>query len=126
MNTPDRQTVILASLLGVSGVLMAAAGSHWIPDMEDAGRYHRWQAANFMHFGHALALLALSVIPASQTSWAYRLTGWSWAIGVILFSGTIYAALWLPDISTRLAPAGGMLLMLGWLALLVPPLRSGR
>ena len=53
------------------------------------------------------------------------LTGWALVVGVVLFSGSIYAARagWITS-AGRLAPAGGTLVILSWLVFALNCLRS--
>lgn len=99
---------------GVS-VGLGAYASHGLDG--DAAR--RVGLAALFAFGHGLALLLLA--PAAGTR--LRSVGLSsLAVGVLLFSGSLLAAVFL-SAPTVLAPAGGVLLMLGWLALAADALR---
>ena len=121
----DRWILLAAALLGLSGLVIAAAGSHMAPGLEDFGRYRSWQSANTMHLVHALALLFLSsrylVSPAKLIGLSALFMG----SGVLLFSGSIYLSqLDMVAGATRVAPAGGVLMMAGWLILAVHAIRS--
>ena len=120
-----RQALLLGAVFGATGVIAGAFGAHALrtrigPDelaiFETAARYQMY---------HAIALVALArwldqgVRPAIE--WAARLFG----LGVVIFSGTLYAlalsgASWLGAIT----PVGGLLLILGWLALASAALRG--
>jgi len=114
----SRQAQLLAGLLGFTAVIMAAVGSHLVtlPGQEAAMR--SWQAANHMHLLHSVALLALSALSRNEALPLLRWAAWSWAGGVILFSGSIYVELLLnlPG-NGGIAPVGGSLLILGWVLL---------
>lgn len=99
---------------GVS-VGLGAYASHGLDG--DAAR--RVGLAALFAFGHGLALLLLA--PAAHTR--LRTAGLSGlALGVALFSGSLLAAVFL-SAPTALAPTGGVLLMLGWLAVAADALR---
>lgn len=71
-------------------------------------------------FGHGLALLLLA--PAATTR--PRMAGLSsLALGLLLFSGSLLAAVFL-SAPTVLAPTGGLLLMLGWLVIAADSVRG--
>lgn len=70
-------------------------------------------------FGHGVALLLLAPAAGARLRTAALC---SLALGVLLFSGSLLAAVFL-SAPTVLAPTGGMLMMLGWLALAADALR---
>jgi uncharacterized membrane protein YgdD (TMEM256/DUF423 family) len=99
---------------GIS-VGLGAYASHGLDG--DAAR--RVGLAALFAFGHGLALLLLA--PAAPAP--LRTAGLSGlALGVLLFSGSLLAAVFL-SAPTALAPTGGLLLMLGWLAIAADALR---
>jgi uncharacterized membrane protein YgdD (TMEM256/DUF423 family) len=114
----------LGAMAGLTGVAMAAAVAHGLPDRLDAAALQMVRNAVQMQGWHALALVLCGV-------WASRgapgLVGWAagaFALGLVLFCGAVYA---LALAGTRLpavAPLGGLLLMLGWALLGVAALRA--
>ncbi len=69
---------------------------------------------------HALALLAVAWLIQQGPSGAGQAAGWCFQIGIVLFSGTLYAlALGGPKWLGMITPLGGTLFILGWLALAV-------
>jgi uncharacterized membrane protein YgdD (TMEM256/DUF423 family) len=75
---------------------------------------------------HALALIAVALLSASGGrigTWAQRslaVSGWCFLAGVLLFPGSLYVlAAGAPPAWGSLAPMGGTLLIIGWLALLL-------
>ena len=59
------------------------------------------------------------------TGWAARSARWALLAGMVLFCGTIYAKYLLSfSQAVALAPAGGTLLMAGWLLLAFSRLRD--
>lgn len=104
---------VLAGLFGLSSVALGAYGRHAIADPYIAELY---EIGTHYQITHALALLAVAVLmhllPAGR-----RLTaaGLCFAVGIVLFCGTLYLA---PvAMITGAAPAGGWLMMLGWVLL---------
>ena len=106
----------LAALVGASGVAIGAGGAHalrsqivpeYLPTFETGVRYH---------LIHAVALLALAL---SGDREHIALPAWLFTVGVLLFSGSLYAlALGAPTHIGLVTPFGGVALLLGWLALL--------
>ena len=110
---------ILLGFLGLSAVALGAYGSH-AAAFADTGAQAVFETAVHYHFAHlpglGLAALIGSVAPALA-----RRAGIAWVLflaGLLLFCGSLYIrALGLADITNPLAPAGGFLLMAGWVAL---------
>lgn len=106
-----RALMLVAGLLGATGVAMAAVGAHVA-----GGDDRSWQAASLIHLTHAPAILLIGL--ASER---FPRAGWRWpgglmVIGVVLFSGSIYrAGLLQLDGAGPLAPTGGASLILAWL-----------
>jgi uncharacterized membrane protein YgdD (TMEM256/DUF423 family) len=79
---------------------------------------------------HALALLAVAGIAARGTGGsanavaAANVAGWAFAVGILLFSGSLYA-LCLTGISKlgAITPFGGVAFLIGWVALAVAAFR---
>src|SRR4249919_1926761 len=88
---------------------MAVALGAYASHVAQAQDGKRLALAALFAFGHGLALIVLG-------SRASRLAPWSMscsALGLIAFSGSLAAVVFF-GASTILAPAGGVLLMLGW------------
>ncbi len=106
--------VTLAALLGFTGVALGAFGAHGLKDvLASNGTAAIWQTAVLYHLVHAVAAL-----------WAAdrrpRVTV-VWALGVLVFSGSLYLLAvtnirWLGAIT----PIGGILFLVGWAMLFVP------
>ena len=101
----DRLLAFVGGLCGVAGVALSAMAAH-------RGGAFTGTAANFLLF-HAPALLAIGL--TAKTRW-FRIGGFVLVVGLALFCGDLL----LRDLlGTRLfpfaAPAGGTLLIAGWL-----------
>jgi uncharacterized membrane protein YgdD (TMEM256/DUF423 family) len=117
----DPRAARLAGLAGVSGFLAVAAGAfgahalktRLAPDMvavfETAARYH---------LVHALAMLAAAwAVDRTGRPLAAR-AGWLFALGTVLFSGSLYAlALTGVGVLGAVTPFGGACFLAGWLML---------
>lgn len=113
----------MGALAGLGAVIMAAVGAHALPGRLDAARLVMAQSATQMLGWHAMALLACGL-------WAPRGgrladgAGAAFAIGLVLFCGSVYA-LALAGVSLGMvAPTGGFILMLGWGLLAASALRA--
>lgn len=118
----NRNEIRIAALFALIGVGLGAFGAHALAErLESVGRTDAWKTAVFYQLLHSVALLVLALSGRKQT-----LTRWCWVGGILLFSGSLYGlcllenARWLGPVT----PLGGLLLMIGWLALIVRPPRG--
>jgi len=105
----------IAGLLGLTGVLLGAFGAHALKAMLIArGTAATWETAVTYHLVHAVAVFAVATTLSDSRPWLAR-AAISWTIGVILFSGSLYAfALGGPHWLVYMTPFGGVVLLLGW------------
>jgi uncharacterized membrane protein YgdD (TMEM256/DUF423 family) len=114
----ERVWVGLGALAGLSGVALSAYAAHVLTGAAQAAV----NSAVEMQMFHALALLFVGL-------WARRgrrithLAGLAFVVGIVLFSGSIYATHLRGLKLTQFAPSGGMTLMAGWLLLALSALR---
>jgi uncharacterized membrane protein YgdD (TMEM256/DUF423 family) len=104
----------IAAIIGFFGVLFGAFGAHVLRVLlEQSGTAQIWQTAVLYHLVHAVVLLVLSgwrPIP--------RLAYYLILIGVMVFSGSLYAlALTNFKWFGAITPLGGVGMLCGWLAL---------
>lgn len=73
-----------------------------------------WQTAVQYHAWHALGLLAVGL--CAPSGWS-KAAGYLLVLGIVLFSGSLYAlALGAPRALGAATPFGGMAFIFGWLA----------
>lgn len=102
------------SLLALCGGLIAAAavgvGAYAAHGVADVSAQSNLQSAAIFAFGHGVALASLSAATSRRLGRAglYLLL-----FGTLLFSGSLVLGA-MAGMSTRLAPVGGLGLMLGW------------
>ena len=120
--------LLIAAVYGASGVALGAFGAHGLRSHVTAAALDTWQTAVTYHLVHTLALLAVglwlrlsagaSAVTAAPEG-ALLTAGWCFALGVLLFSGSLYAlALGGPRVLGPVTPLGGVAFIAGWLALL--------
>jgi uncharacterized membrane protein YgdD (TMEM256/DUF423 family) len=103
----NRLLAAAGSVLAAVAVALAAYASHAASGHEQTRLLH----AALFGFGHGIALAALAPQASRRLG---RLSLSLMLTGVLLFSGSLAAAALLGT-STRLAPAGGSLMILAWL-----------
>nr|WP_298682253.1 DUF423 domain-containing protein [uncultured Dongia sp.] len=75
---------------------------------------------------HAVALLGIAALAARQSVRLVTISGLAFALGALLFSGSLYLLAWNgPPMLVYLTPIGGALLILGWLLLLIAGFKKG-
>lgn len=74
---------------------------------------------------HALGLLAVGALAARRPSRAASLAGWSFLLGIVLFSGSLYV-LTLTGVTKwgMVTPFGGVAFLVGWVALAIAATKS--
>jgi uncharacterized membrane protein YgdD (TMEM256/DUF423 family) len=113
---PGKGIAVLGGLLGLSGVILAALGSHAIPGMDVPENARNWWSANLIQLLHAPVLLALAALARDDSAPLLRHAASLLFLGIVLFSGSIYIMVaYSLDSTFHLAPAGGFVLMAGWL-----------
>ena len=125
MNT--QKTLLAGAIFGGIGVGLGAFGAHALKTLlTETGRMETYELAVRYEFYHALALIAVGIVQqfhSNQTS--LRVSSILFTIGILLFSGSLYA-LCLTQIKAFawFTPLGGVLLLLGWLFFAVGIVRS--
>ncbi|OQV19799.1 putative Transmembrane protein 256-like protein [Hypsibius exemplaris] len=106
--------VRLAGLSGATAVILGAYGAHAFRKAANPEAREVFETGNRYHLIHsvALALAPLTKYP--------RLTGGLFLAGMVVFSGGLYGyALWQNQLMRRATPAGGVLLILAWLSMVL-------
>lgn len=111
--------ITLASLSGMLAVAFGAFGAHALKNRLDEYSMGVFQTAVQYHFYHSLALLAVGIIALNYPQAALlRSSGWLFALGIVVFSGSLYmlsftGLRWLGAVT----PMGGLAFMAGWACL---------
>ncbi|QNK02080.1 DUF423 domain-containing protein [Dyella telluris] len=115
MRQPAFPTGLLVGLAGASAVVLGAFGAHALRGVLDDRGVELWHTAVNYHFWHALALVFAATAPTGR---AARVATAAYAIGIVLFSGSLYAlALGAPRWFGAITPLGGVAFIVGWIAL---------
>ena len=116
----------LIAISGALSVMFGAFGAHGLEDRLSASYLNTFNTAVRYQFLHTLALLGIICLPDHLVK--LRTLHWvaiSFAVGVLLFSGSLYLLV-LFDISSLgvITPIGGAALILGWVLLLLSVRRN--
>ncbi len=115
------------AFFGLLAVIIGAFGAHGLENSlsEHAlARYHTGVEYQFYHVGALLIVGLLSSLVAKQPSKQLALSGWFFIVGILLFSGSLYAyALTGNKTFGMITPIGGLGFIAGWIFLLSFSLR---
>ena len=115
---------IAAGAVGAALAIAAGAfGAHALADRLEPRALELWEtAARYLAYA-AFGMLAVG-LAGDRLGRGAAVAGWSLLLGAVLFSGTVAAlALGAPRWLGAVTPAGGLLLILGFLALAWSALR---
>ncbi len=123
--TPDRFFIGIGALLAGLSVALGAFGAHGLRDTlspEDLATFE--MGARYQMY-HALALLAVAWAYARWEAPLVQVAGWLFVIGILIFSGSLYALVltgqrWLGAVT----PLGGVALLAAWVVLAWSAFRS--
>ena len=118
--TFDRLVLGAGALMAALGVACGAFGAHGLRAVLGAAELGWWQTAVQYQMWHAVALVALALLPRPRLP-ALLLAG-----GILIFSGTLYLMAltgwrWLGAVT----PLGGLMLIGGWVLVLWRTARGG-
>ena len=112
----------IAGWLGALSVASGAFAAHALKDSLTVKALEIWETATKYQMYHALALIlvALLLTRTEIASTSLNIAGWAFIIGIVLFSGSLYALSltsikWLGAIT----PLGGLALIIGWICIAI-------
>ena len=101
----------IGAALGALAVVLGAFGAHALEGRVDEHLRTVWDTGARYHLVHAVALVALGAHPNPPPA-----TGWLWTMGIVVFSGSLYAmTLSGVRILGAITPLGGLCFIAGWL-----------
>jgi uncharacterized membrane protein YgdD (TMEM256/DUF423 family) len=107
----------LSAALGFAGVALGAFGAHGLRQRLTPELLNAYQTGVLYHLLHTVALFALALY-ARATSVAVTVPATLFALGILLFSGSLYvlALTSVPRLGL-VTPFGGLCFLAGWIAL---------
>ena len=111
-----RILIAAGALAGLLAVALSAWAAHGLS--LDPARTRMIDNALTQQGWHALALIAAGILADRWGGWLAPGAGAAFLLGMVLFCGAVWTVA-LTGRSLGVAPAGGMLLMLGWLLLAI-------
>lgn len=125
--------LVLGSVLAGLGVVLGAFGAHGLKKLVPAETVGTFQTGVQYQMYHAFALLIAGLLwdrigGGTSMAWA----GWCFLIGILLFSGSLYALVMLKATNKVglggigiITPIGGLFFIAGWVLLALAVYRRG-
>ncbi len=106
--------ILVAAIYGGLAVSAGAFGAHGLKGRLDPSQLAIWDTGAQYHLLHSVVLLALGLFQASSSR-SVTLPASLFALGILLFSGSLYVLAfgsmrWVGPVT----PIGGILLIAGW------------
>jgi uncharacterized membrane protein YgdD (TMEM256/DUF423 family) len=112
-----RRTLLLAAILLLIATILGAFGTHALKPHLTPARFDSFLSGVTYQFYGGFGLLAIGILQRSHDVACLRWSARLLLLGVVLFSGSIYAITFgAPTIVVMAAPFGGTALMAGWIA----------
>lgn len=108
--------LLAGSLSGMLSVAIGAFGAHALKaTLEANNRLETFETAVKYQFYHSLALIFLGVLMLHFQNKVYTISGYGFIVGIIIFSGSLYA-LSLTGYTKlgAITPLGGLAFLIGW------------
>jgi len=123
--TPDRLFFGIGTLLAGLSVALGAFGAHGLRNTLSPEDIATFETGARYQMYHALALLAVAWAYARWEAPLVQVAGWLFVIGIVIFSGSLYALVltgqrWLGAVT----PLGGVALLAAWVVLAWSAFRS--
>jgi uncharacterized membrane protein YgdD (TMEM256/DUF423 family) len=121
----ERGFSIAGAVAAMIGVIVGAFGAHGLRGRLSPADLEIFETGVRYHMYHALGLFAVAWAASRWPSGATTLAGWLLIVGIVVFSGSLYALVltgqrWLGAVT----PIGGVALIAGWAALAWAVVRS--
>lgn len=107
--------IFIAALLGGLAVMLGAFSAHGLEKYVDLQALQSFRTGVDYQFYHVFSLLFVGILYHLQPSRRLQQAGWFFILGIILFSGSLYAyALTGIAFLGVITPFGGLAFIIGW------------
>ena len=117
----QRQTLLAGAIFGLLGVALGAFGAHALKVILITNNsLDTYELAVRYQFYHAFALLVIGLLMEKMLNKTLHLSAVCMIIGILLFSGSLYAiAFKVGKFVVFVTPVGGLFLLAGWILLIL-------
>lgn len=114
-NLGYRVPCTLGAVFALLGVALGAFGAHGLRGRVPPDSLAVFETAVRYQMYHALGLLLVGLAAGTLVGFRARLAGWAFAVGILVFSGSLYLLVltghrWLGAVT----PIGGVAFLVGW------------
>lgn len=123
--------LIVGTILSGLAVVLGAFGAHGLKKIVNPESLATYHTGVQYQMYHALALIIIGILSERATSSFLNYAGFLFLGGIVLFSGSLYLIVSMQAMNKTIptgvgiiTPIGGLLFILGWLALLLAIIRK--
>lgn len=125
MNAVAKVFISIGAISGALAVMIGAFGAHGLKAKLSEYALGVYKTGVEYQFYHTFALLAVGLLALRFQSGLLTSSGWSFLLGIIIFSGSLYAlALSGVKVLGAITPIGGLFFILGWVLLAVAVIKG--
>lgn len=107
--------LLLAALFGMLAVILGAFAAHGLEKLVDAKMLQRFHTGVEYQFYHSLALGLVGILWQRHESARYRSAAIAFIVGILVFSGSLYAYVFTGITQFgMMTPFGGLAFIIGW------------
>ncbi len=111
-------SILFAAVSGLVAVALGAMAAHGLKARLDAEALAWIETGVRYQMWHALAMLGAGAFMATHPGTPLTVAAWGWAVGTVLFSGSLYLLAFTGMRGLGMvAPVGGLAFLIGWAAL---------
>ena len=117
---PTTIFIFLGGLLAALAVGLGAIGAHTLKTQLSPEQLETFHTAVHYQMIHAVGLILIGLLSLHNRSRLFDVAGWAMLVGIILFSGFLFA--WLATgrkFFVYPVPVGGIAFIIGWLMLAI-------
>ena len=105
--------------------MLGAFGAHGLKEKLSEKMLANWMTGVEYHFYHTFAILAVGLLAMHVQSRALTCSGWAFAAGILIFSGSLYTMA-LTGITKlgAITPVGGLAFIIGWTLITVAVIKG--
>jgi uncharacterized membrane protein YgdD (TMEM256/DUF423 family) len=112
--------VLLGSVNAFLSVALGAFGAHGLKSRISPDMLAVYETGVHYHMMHALGLILVAILAEKWSSPLISWSGWALSVGIVLFSGSLYAlSISGIRILGAITPLGGVSFLIGWVLLAI-------